>query len=183
MSDNHVPATRVRQHRGGNFSRKRTFFAPVQILRAHADIRSLRFLDGDVQRRIRWRNHDLFVPRSCNQRQKRVKECRRFRQCLIHLPIPGNRNTAFSGAHRFVSASTPGSFRPPRNSSDAPPPVEICEILSATPDWCTAATESPPPTIEVAPAFVALATALAISSVPLANDGISNTPIGPFHTI
>src|SRR5205807_6224742 len=83
----------------------------------------------------------------------------------------------------LVRASTPGSLRPPRNSGDAPPPVEICEILSATPDWRTAATESPPPIIEVAPPVVASATALAISRVPFAKAGISNTPIGPFHTI
>src|SRR5882672_10053062 len=82
-----------------------------------------------------------------------------------------------------VSASTPGNFLPPRNSSDAPPPVEMCEILSANPAWWIAATESPPPTIEVAPRAVAAATARAISSVPFANAGISNTPIGPFHTI
>src|SRR6266478_9969467 len=48
------------------------------------------------------------------------------------------------GTHLLVRASTPGSLRPPRNSREAPPPVEICEILSATPDWWTAATESPP---------------------------------------
>src|SRR5207253_4061182 len=86
-------------------------------------------------------------------------------------------------AHLVVRASTPGSLRPPRNSRDAPPPVEMCEILSATPDWCTAATESPPPTMDVAPESVAAATAFAISSVPLANAGISKTPIGPFHTM
>jgi len=33
----------------------------------------------------------------------------------------------------FVSASTPGSFLPPKNSRDAPPPVEMCETLSARP--------------------------------------------------
>ena len=32
-----------------------------------------------------------------------------------------------------VSASTPGSFLPSRNSSEAPPPVEMWVILSATP--------------------------------------------------
>src|SRR6266436_1328591 len=47
------------------------------------------------------------------------------------------------GNHLLVRASTPGSLRPPRNSSEAPPPVEMCEILPATPDWWTAATESP----------------------------------------
>src|SRR5215472_9241843 len=53
-------------------------------------------------------------------------------------------------SYLFVSASTPGSFLPSRNSSDAPPPVEMWVILSAMPACCTAATESPPPTIEIA---------------------------------
>src|ERR1700732_2628534 len=66
-----------------------------------------------------------------------------------------------------VSASTPGSFFPSRNSSDAPPPVEMWVILSATPAACTAATESPPPTIEIAPAFSAIARA--VLKVPLLN--------------
>src|SRR5207249_4568143 len=79
-----------------------------------------------------------------------------------------------------VSASTPGSFMPDKNSSDAPPPVEICVILDATPACVTAATESPPPTIDVARD---VATARAISSVPWANCGISKTPMGPFQTI
>src|SRR5437879_2882743 len=52
-----------------------------------------------------------------------------------------------------VRATTPGNCFPSRNSSDAPPPVEMCEILSATPAAFTAATESPPPTIDVAPAL------------------------------
>src|SRR3954454_24777975 len=73
-----------------------------------------------------------------------------------------------------VSASTPGSFLPSRNSSEAPPPVEICVILSATPAAFTADTESPPPTIDVAPTFSA--TACAILNVPLAKGDTSNTP-------
>src|SRR5207247_10923363 len=48
----------------------------------------------------------------------------------------------------FVSTSTPGSFCPDKNSSDAPPPVEMCVILDSTPAWATAAAESPPPTME-----------------------------------
>src|SRR5205823_14465791 len=80
-----------------------------------------------------------------------------------------------------LSASTPGSFLPSKNSSDAPPPVEICVILSATPDWWTAATESPPPTMEVAVRLPA--TAWAILMVPLANGATSKTPIGPFQTM
>ena len=48
-----------------------------------------------------------------------------------------------------VSAATPGSVRPPRNSSDAPPPVEMCVIRSASPAFFTAAIESPPPIMVV----------------------------------
>src|ERR1700736_425131 len=95
---------------------------------------------------------------------------------LEHLPVAGDERNArhFSG-----SAATPGSVRPARNSSDAPPPVEICEILSATPAFLTAAMESPPPTIVVP--FTA-ATARATAVVPAANASISKTPIGPFQT-
>src|SRR5580658_11290415 len=90
---------------------------------------------------------------------------------------------ARDGRHLLVRASTPGSLVPPRNSREAPPPVEMWEILLEVPDWWTAATESPPPTMEVAPPDVAAATALAISSVPFAKAGISKTPIGPFQTM
>src|SRR5207253_2282555 len=81
--------------------------------------------------------------------------------------------------HFSGRAATPGSSNPARNSSVAPPPVDIWVILSATPaDWI-AFSESPPPTTEVAPES---ATALAIATVPLSNGGFSNTPIGPFQT-
>src|SRR5689334_9713313 len=69
---------------------------------------------------------------------------------------------------------------PARNSSDAPPPVEMCEILPATPADLTAFSESPPPTTDTAPDS---ATALAIATVPLSNGGFSNTPMGPFQTM
>ncbi len=58
------------------------------------------------------------------------------------LPAPG----------RSCSTATPGSSLPSKNSSDAPPPVEMWVILSASPCCSTAATESPPPTTTVAPA-------------------------------
>ena len=79
-----------------------------------------------------------------------------------------------------VSAATPGSSIPERNSSEAPPPVETCEILSVTPALLMAFSESPPPTTDTAPDS---ATALAIATVPLSNGGFSNTPIGPFQMI
>src|SRR4029078_8533351 len=45
----------------------------------------------------------------------------------------------------------------------------------------TAAAESPPPTIVVAPRPVAAAIASAIAMVPLSNGDVSKTPIGPFQ--
>src|ERR1700692_706604 len=77
-----------------------------------------------------------------------------------------------------VNAATPGSSIPAKNSSDAPPPVEMCEILSATPADFTAFSESPPPTTETA---LAPATALASETVPRSKGGFSNTPMGPFQ--
>ena len=76
---------------------------------------------------------------------------------------------------------TPGSSRPSRNSSEAPPPVEMWVIRSARPCWVTAATESPPPTTTVAPASARSASIRATAFVPCANDGISKTPSGPFQ--
>ena len=80
-------------------------------------------------------------------------------------------------------AAMPGRTFPSRNSNVAPPPVEMCEILSDSPVFFNAAMESPPPTMLVAPASVASATAFATASVPLANSSHSKTPIGPFQMI
>ena len=82
---------------------------------------------------------------------------------------------------RSSKTVTPGSSRPSRNSSDAPPPVEMWVIRSARPCWVTAATESPPPTMTVAPASARSASIRATALVPWANDGISKTPSGPFQ--
>src|SRR4029434_1034203 len=78
-----------------------------------------------------------------------------------------------------LSAATPGSTRPSRYSSDAPPPVDTCVICVATPAFLTALALSPPPMTVVAPV---VANSLAMANVPSANLGNSNTPIGPFHT-
>src|SRR2546428_5416734 len=52
--------------------------------------------------------------------------------------------------HRSGIAATPGRVLPSISSSDAPPPVETCVILSARPASSTAWTDSPPPTTVVA---------------------------------
>src|ERR1039457_1466516 len=74
-----------------------------------------------------------------------------------------------------LSAATPGSSMPARNSSDAPPPVETCVILLVTPAALMAFSESPPPTMETAPDA---AIALASATVPASKGGFSKIPIG-----
>src|SRR5262249_11170300 len=117
---------------------------------------------------------------------------------LVQLPIPANEGdtgdhdghpprhglgggTSARSARLAIyssSAALPGIVFPAMNSSDAPPPVEMWLTLPAPPAWFTAATESPPPTT-VRPRQAA--TARATASVPAANAGRSNTPIGPFQ--
>ena len=70
----------------------------------------------------------------------------------------------FSGLS--VKQAIPGNSLPSSNSSEAPPPVEICVKLSSKCNFLIAATESPPPTIDIA--FVA-AIASATFSVPMLN--------------
>ena len=62
---------------------------------------------------------------------------------------------------------------------EAPPPVEMKVISSASPNWFTAATESPPPMM--VSARLLSATAWATALVPASKAGISNTPMGPFQ--
>mmetsp|Transcript_22581 Transcript_22581/g.35318 ORF Transcript_22581/g.35318 Transcript_22581/m.35318 type:complete len:228 (-) Transcript_22581:747-1430(-) len=78
-------------------------------------------------------------------------------------------------------AATPGRTLPSRSSREAPPPVEMWDIFSARPAFSTAATESPPPMMVVAPLPVHSARVVATSLVPLANLSNSKTPIGPFQ--
>ena len=89
-------------------------------------------------------------------------------------PVPGRSLSRLRQIPR-----RPAATRPPRNSSEAPPPVEMWLMRSATPAFVTAAIESPPPMIVVP---VTPATASATALVPFANASISNTPIGPFQT-
>src|ERR1700691_4164220 len=99
----------------------------------------------------------------------RRNEFRQVRHAFCSL------SSYFSG-----SAATPGNSIPARNSNDAPPPVEISEILSDTPADLIAFSESPPPTTDTAPDA---ATAFASATVPRSKGGFSKTPIGPFHII
>ena len=79
----------------------------------------------------------------------------------------------------MVRLTIPGSALPSKNSRDAPPPVEMWLIRLPRPAWFTAATLSPPPITVVASSSASFK---AMAFVPFAKLGISNTPMGPFHT-
>mmetsp|Transcript_37937 Transcript_37937/g.74115 ORF Transcript_37937/g.74115 Transcript_37937/m.74115 type:complete len:235 (+) Transcript_37937:678-1382(+) len=86
-----------------------------------------------------------------------------------------------TGAYFSLRAATPGRTLPSRSSREAPPPVEMWDILSARPACSTAATESPPPMMVMAPLPVHSARVWATALVPLAKASISKTPMGPFQ--
>src|SRR6266568_54451 len=110
--------------------------------------------DGGRERGERRRNDNVAMFCVRNKREEGGEKRAGFRERSVHFPIAGDyaashvktsgktkdlntedaESTEKKGGHLLVRASSPGSLRPPRNSSDAPPPVEMCEILSATPD-------------------------------------------------
>merc|ERR1711957_626785 len=92
---------------------------------------------------------------------------------------------AFSNnALASLSAATPGRTLPSRSSSEAPPPVEMCDIFSARPAFSTAATESPPPMMVMQPFLLVISARVsAMSKVPLAvpDDGLALLDLGLDH--
>mmetsp|Transcript_28805 Transcript_28805/g.42317 ORF Transcript_28805/g.42317 Transcript_28805/m.42317 type:complete len:137 (+) Transcript_28805:152-562(+) len=90
----------------------------------------------------------------------------------------------YDHAYDDLSSNTtrPGSALPSSSSSEAPPPVDTCDIRTSCPDNSAALAESPPPMILNKPVFsVASAIASATLKVPAAYVSISNTPMGPFQ--
>src|ERR1700691_6021828 len=122
----------------------------------------------------------LGLSRGTNRLQRFLAICMAAAGGFVALSAVGGTDalTACRASYLSVSAATPGNSIPARNSSDAPPPVEICEIWSATPADLMAFSESPPPTTDVAPEA---ATAFASATVPRSNGFFSKTPMGPFQ--
>src|SRR5699024_10389888 len=105
-----------------------------------------------------------------------ASKCVRF---IFQLPAISGFRAIERSYSPCSNTATPGNSLPSRNSSEAPPPVEMCENCSSDrPSTRTAAAESPPPTTLNA---VESAMAAAVCRVPAANGVISNTPIGPFQ--
>src|ERR1700757_3325815 len=125
MPDDGVAAAGFHQHSGRDLSGERALLFPENVLRGNADSRTF---GGFYRRRDvgeRRRDYDVAIAHACHQRFERSEKHAGLRLILVHLPIAGDYPATFGCAHLLVNASTPGSLRPPRNSSDAPPPVEI----------------------------------------------------------
>ena len=54
--------------------------------------------------------------------------------CIFQLPAMSGCGASAASRLRSMRASTPGSARPSRNSSDAPPPVETCVRCASRPE-------------------------------------------------
>src|SRR5437879_6289248 len=117
---------------------------------------------------------------------ERARQRHRLAARAVHLPVTGDERgathrgtAACSAGAASSSATSPGSARPSRNSSDAPPPVETWVTAPCSPASASAATESPPPTTVVP---LDSASACAIAFVPRLKASTSKMPLGPFQS-
>lgn len=83
--------------------------------------------------------------------------------CLLFSQPPNFSSSHPLSSYLSVNAATPGRVLPSINSSEAPPPVETWDTLSATPALATADAESPPPITVTAPRAVTSANSLAMA--------------------
>src|SRR5690606_8354792 len=187
MPDDDVVAAQVFQHHRRDLAGVRPLVRPEDVLGAQLDPGAFDHLGHRVERGKRGAEHHLHpLELIAHQDLQLLGQADGLRDRLVHLPVAGNDGfshhyTSLAGAppSRSRSAATPGSSFPSRNSRLAPPPVETCDIFSASPACCTAAAESPPPMMLKAPDS---ATARATARVPSAKGAISKTPMGPFHS-
>src|SRR5439155_20624134 len=129
------------------------FRLPVNVLRPEADLRA-----GDLPRdRLEGRegrgDRYLAAGHAPDRLGERPGERHGLVPRPVHLPVAGDQRRAIHVSGSVAgssSARTPGSSRPSRNSSDAPPPVETCVTEASAPACASAAIESPPPTTVVA---------------------------------
>src|SRR5437867_583826 len=139
-------------------------------------------LEGGERRR----DHDLAPAHAPDALGERARQRHRLAARAVHLPVAGDERgavhrgtAACSAGAASSSATSPGSARPSRNSSDAPPPVETWVTAPCSPARASAATESPPPTTVVP---LDSASACAIAIVPRLKASTSKMPMGPFQS-
>src|SRR6185312_10977 len=181
VTDDNVRTPGTRKHRARDLAGEGPLGLPMQVLTGNRDVAAARRFHRRRQTGKRRRHHDsAAVGRGRQTLFQGLEEGGGLGRRLMHLPV-GDHHRGAQRVHAegaSVSAATPGSVSPARNSSDAPPPVETWVSLSSSPEARSAATESPPPAT-VTPGQPA--TARATASVPASSGGRSKTPIGPFQ--
>src|SRR5213594_760900 len=185
VPDDDVGAAALAQHGDRDLARVGALRLPVDVLTGEADVRPRERRPHCFEGREGRRDHDLAPAHMADALGERARQRDRLGARTVHLPVAGDERRA---GHRGASAqragavsssaASPGSSRPSRNSSDAPPPVETWVTASARPARASAATESPPPTTVVP---FERASARAIAMVPSPKASISKIPMGPFQ--
>src|SRR5919205_69626 len=179
VADDDVRRARVAQHVGRDLARVRAVLRLGRaVLTGDVYVGAFEAVGHRLQGGEGGRDDHVAVVGVRHQGLQIDRGLHRLADQLVHLPVPGYDRFSI---HLSLSAATPGSSSPARNSSVAPPPVEMCVILSASPACWMAETESPPPTMTVAPFSAASATACASPTVPSSKPFSSNMPIGPFQ--
>ena len=147
----------LQQHLRGDLARVGARRLPVHALREDLDPRPAeRSLSAAASETYGGQTATRTPSRSASCLGQRRAEGRGLGRPLVLLPVAGDEG---HGPHRGILpapedavgqaagiAITPGSSRPSRSSSEAPPPVETQPIRSASPSSSIARTESPPPT-------------------------------------
>src|SRR5262249_26590661 len=157
-ADDAVRRSRIDDHVGRDLAREGTLlWLGRAVLRRDAHVRSREPVRDGAKGREDRRDDDLAVRDVVDVAGERASRYDRLGDRLVHLPVTGDdrfshgQGSGIGDPYLAVSAATPGNTWPERNSSEAPPPVEMCVIRSSRPACATAATESPPPTTDVAP--------------------------------
>ena len=132
VSEHHIFYACVGQHRRRNLTCIGSFLLEIHVFSAYLNVASLCSLNN--RKNVDGRNAEHYVHfLVVYQRFQCVYQFHSLAGSHIHLPVSSNN---FLSCHDSLplylsfAAATPGSSFPSRNSRDAPPPVEICVILS-----------------------------------------------------
>ena len=148
VTEDDALAADLPKHRRAHFAGERALLLVVTVLREELDGGALQGLLHRRQRRKRGRDRDLRL--RGHLLLQLPHELHRLGGGLVHLPVSADELATLHSSSTLI----PGSSRPSRNSSEAPPPVETWVTLSASPISAIAAAESPPPTTVRVPRFV-----------------------------
>src|SRR5919198_750455 len=172
------------QHRRGDLARERALLLPVDVLSSQSVGKPVPLqedLDAAEGREGGAHDHlDVLRVLPVQQVGELLDGLDGLQVRLVHLPVGRDDRPAAGLRHQAFSmrTATPGSSRPSRNSSEAPPPVDRWSTASTRSNLRSAARLSPPPTTVYPPHP---ATARATPLVPAEKGSSSKTPIGPFH--